>query len=135
MPKTPYRLLIVDDDPLVRRTLVRVLQNRGFGVDDAGDGLSALALIRASSQPYDLLITDVVMPGMSGLELVEYAEDVSPDTRFLLISAYLPETFRLEGLPFLQKPFGMDTFLGKVRDLCESWNPRENHSPPLFLHK
>jgi two-component system, cell cycle sensor histidine kinase and response regulator CckA len=129
-----YRVLVVDDHPVTVRTLCRVLRRRGFEADQACDGMQALEIIRNSKRPYDLLITDIIMPGMSGLELVEYTEDVSPDTKFLLISAFLPDSAPgLEGLPFFQKPFGMDAFTDKVQELCRS-RPMRGH-PTLFLHR
>ena len=108
------RVLVVDDEEPVRRALVRSLAINGFDTREAADGMSAWGL--AMSQRFDLLITDIRMPGLDGLELVERVRQFTPTIAILLISAYLPIGFPPD-YPFLQKPFATEDFLAAVRQL------------------
>jgi two-component system, cell cycle sensor histidine kinase and response regulator CckA len=125
------RLLVVDDEPMIRQLLVRALRGRGFATLEATDGETAAEILRTSPQPIDLLITDIVMPGMNGLDLAEFTAKVSPATRVLLMSGYVaaPPTPSLAGLPFLQKPFALTQFFNTIRSLLGSNTPPESFSP------
>ena len=117
------RLLVVDDEMPIRRILVKALEWQGFTPSEAADGLSAAETIRLSTQPFDLLITDMVMPGMNGAELVELTEKLSPDTAILVISGYAPSSSILGRCPFLQKPFGLDLFITTVEQVLRRKSP------------
>lgn len=108
------RVLIVDDDPLVRRLLVRVLELSGCTVLDAPDVSAALPLIRQSEQPTDLLITDCAMPGPPARSLVDEYRARNSAGRVLMCSGFAPE----EAAPllrivdgYLQKPFSSESLL------------------------
>ena len=120
-----FRLLVVDDEELIRRPLLRALKGYGFEVAEAGDGEEAAGLIRDSGQPFDLLVTDVVMPRMNGWDLADLTMSLSPGTRILVISAYAADPPRqaLHALPYLQKPFDLEVFLTTVRQLLHSPTP------------
>jgi two-component system, cell cycle sensor histidine kinase and response regulator CckA len=113
-PVTPGRLtvLVVDDDAAVRDMMRRSLTRRRHTVLDAASGDEALRLSRMFNEHIDLLITDLRMPGMSGLELREVFADERPEMRVLFISGHADEFMRSElrdhATPFLGKPFSMD---------------------------
>ena len=75
-------ILVVDDDAAVRQVTARVLEREGYRVLQAGEGAEALRVAREHSGPLDLLLTDVVMPGMNGRELGEKPAAVRPETPF-----------------------------------------------------
>ena len=106
-------VLVVDDDPAVLRTLVRGLRRRRYQPIEASDPHHALEIARGLPEPLDLVITDVVMPGMSGFRLVEMLMEIQPTVRALYISGYSREEVRWSGVPgtvksFLPKPISLD---------------------------
>ncbi len=112
-------ILVVDDEALVRRNIERALSDRGYTVLGAGEPEEALALARSAQ--IDLLISDVIMPRMSGPELAQAVRQASPATKLLFISGYtdgqLPELVERDRVPLLVKPFGSDEIGEAVRDL------------------
>ncbi|MEP6672074.1 MAG: ATP-binding protein [Chthoniobacter sp.] len=116
-------ILFVDDEPLLREIGATILLEAGFHVTVAEDGFDALAgLADMGSARPDLLITDVVMPGMTGVQLAEEVARVSPDTRILLCSGYTRDALAQsgglpEGMAFLPKPYSLAALLAKVGEL------------------
>ena len=95
-------ILLVDDDDTVRETSADMLQELGYDVMQASNGTEALELL-ASHRDVDVMVTDIRMPGMSGLELSDLASDRFCDLKIILISGYfLPQPIKRR---FLQKPF------------------------------
>lgn len=80
------RILVVDDDELMLSFLVRVLKEGGYDVETAREGMAARD--KLSVRDYDLVLTDLRMPGMSGVDLIKAGRDLRPDTRFVIITAY-----------------------------------------------
>jgi two-component system cell cycle sensor histidine kinase/response regulator CckA len=114
-------VLLVDDDPGVRRFALRVLRRAGLEVIDAIDGPSALALLERGHLPR-VLVTDVVMPGMTGDELAARVISRHPDVGVVLLSGYAEVALVGPGAPtatasFLAKPFSTDDLVGAVRAL------------------
>ena len=114
-------VLVVEDDAAVRRLLVRALESGGYRVIAAGDGVEALERIAGAEASIDLLVSDVVMPKLSGLELARRLRAKSPRIRVLLISGF-PERMADDPSPsfadgFLQKPFAPRAILEKVREV------------------
>ncbi|MBL0898737.1 MAG: response regulator, partial [Reyranella sp.] len=105
------RILVVEDDPQVRAGVVRQLASLGYTVDEASDGAAGLAAFAAASPPYDLLLTDVVMPGaLGGKALADEVKRRWPGTPVVFMSGYNEEAVgpdgRLEaGIHLLAKPF------------------------------
>jgi two-component system, cell cycle sensor histidine kinase and response regulator CckA len=114
-------ILVVDDDPGVREVAARVLQRAGYAVLQAAEGAEALQVARAHAGRLDLLLTDVVMPGMNGRELGERMSQERPETRLLYMSAYTEDEVILRGIRvqevgFIPKPFSLDGLQSAVRN-------------------
>jgi CheY-like chemotaxis protein len=112
-------ILVAEDEEAVRNFVVRVLRQAGYRVLHASNGQEALALAEPVPS-LDLLFTDMVMPGMSGPELIEKLEAVRPGVRTLLASGYAGEALDLEATgevpgPYLPKPFTAEALLARVR--------------------
>jgi CheY-like chemotaxis protein len=124
-------VLLVDDSDALRCILREFLSGYGFNVLDAGSGPEAIELFDRYRAPVDLLVTDIQMPGMTGLELAEYVTEREPRTAVLYISmgpVSIVDYVLTQNSSFLLKPFEPDTFLQRVRELTESASPRtEKH--------
>jgi excisionase family DNA binding protein len=108
------RILVVDDEEAVRDLLAKTLTMADYDVDTAGDGPSALDRLRAVE--YDLLITDLKMPGMDGLSVIREARRQSPDLPVIVITGYSTEASAIEAINlgvagYLTKPFRLPRIL------------------------
>jgi CheY-like chemotaxis protein len=117
-------ILLVEDETVVRQLVAEILESSGYTVMQAGDGPSALELLRRHSGKLDLLLTDVVMPGMSGPEVAQAVTSMRPGTQVLYTSGYTDSAIGhhgvLEpGIAFLQKPFSASDLTRKVRVLLD----------------
>jgi PAS domain S-box-containing protein len=117
-------ILLVEDEPVVRHLVAEILEASGYTVLQAGEGPSALELLRRHSGTLHLLVTDVVMPGMSGPEVAQAVTSMRPGTQVLYISGYTDSAIGhhgvLEpGIAFLQKPFNAGELNRKVRSLLD----------------
>ena len=117
-------VLLVEDDPGVRALTRSVLKRAGYHVLVASDGQGALALGSSHAGPIDLLLTDVVMPGLSGIEVARWFADTRPNTRVLLMSGYADHpALRRQPVPLeasqLQKPFSTATLCTAVRQTLD----------------
>jgi two-component system, cell cycle sensor histidine kinase and response regulator CckA len=111
-------ILVVEDQPEVRRLAREILQEFGYQILEASDGEEALRLVEAHAGPLHLLLTDVIMPGISGLELAARLEAMRP-LRILFMSGY-PD--RMEAghdcqFTYIQKPFTSTSLVRKVREV------------------
>jgi PAS domain S-box-containing protein len=100
-------VLLTEDEDGIRKLARYTLESDGYTVIEAENAESAIPLLR-SDRPIDLLVTDLVMPGMDGRELASQVRIAHPDVAVVFISGYVPDAHRLEGLPgalFLPKPF------------------------------
>ncbi len=111
MPRGSEQVLVVEDEPLVRASVVLALQSLDYTVVEAADGTAGWAAVEAAAQPFDLLLTDVVMPGpLNGRALAEKVATRHPSTRIVFMSGYsrdiLTRDGRLDGgVALLGKPF------------------------------
>jgi CheY-like chemotaxis protein len=114
-------IVVVDDQDEVRSLMAMMLRRKGYNVLDAASGAEAIRLIESHHAPIDLLLTDVMMPGIGGRELYEYVSKRHPDMKVLYVSGYTDDTFhgKQVGDAFLQKPFLLDTLAKRVRDILE----------------
>ncbi|MBI1876202.1 MAG: response regulator [Acidobacteria bacterium] len=121
MPDPPAKcLLLVEDDAAVRTMLAKNLRERRFRVIEAADAEAALRLADAEAGAVDLLVTDVMMPGLSGAGLSVRLRERWPAMRILFISGYgavVVSDAPREGAAYLQKPFSLDNFVGKIEEL------------------
>jgi DNA-binding NtrC family response regulator len=113
-------VLVVDDEPLIRETLAEYLGQEGLHVVACASGEEALE--RAAAQRFDVVLCDVQLPGLDGLELLEHLRRVSPETFVLLITAYATvenavEAFQRGAHDYLMKPILLDEVLVKIRRL------------------
>ncbi|MBU0705579.1 MAG: response regulator, partial [Chloroflexi bacterium] len=111
-------VLVVEDEPAVRKLAVRILQQQGYRVLDAADGLEALQVSSEHQGPIDLLLTDVVMPRLNGKELADQLQVLRPETRVLFMSGYsdhiLTRYQARDDIAFLAKPFTLETLVARV---------------------
>ncbi len=117
-------ILLVEDEPLARHVLVEILTSLGYQIIEAPDGHRALAIAESLEKPVDLLITDVIMPGLSGPRVYSRLCEMWPGLKVLLISGYAHERIRSEVLingigPILTKPFSMSSLARIVRCLLD----------------
>jgi PAS domain S-box-containing protein len=117
-------ILLVEDELVVRRLVAEILESSGYTVLQAGDGPSALELLRRHTGPLDLLVTDVVMPGMSGPDVAGAVAAMRPGAQVLYISGYTDSSVGQHGvlepgIAFLQKPFAADVLTRKVREVLD----------------
>ena len=122
-------ILVVEDETRVRKLICDVLVNRGYRVLEATRGDEAIRLAAAYTGAIDLILVDVIMPGMSGPDAAREIRAARPNTPVLYISGYTEETMVHHGIPgwqFLAKPFLPKALSRKVREVLDS---RANGSP------
>lgn len=119
--KPPQRgsetVLLVEDEDAVRDTIRTILQRHGYTVISARNAEEALRTFSQQQAAVDLVITNIIMPGMRGVELARRLHELRPKTRVLYISGYADTAAGTIPGPRLQKPFTPDALLRKVRDL------------------
>jgi CheY-like chemotaxis protein len=117
----PETILLVEDEGFVRNVAAEVLESAGYKLVIARSGAEALDAYRQLPEPVDLLLADVVMPGMSGHDLAAEFESLCPHARVLLMSGYAGQLARCQGsaygMTYLAKPFSVRTLLQRVREV------------------
>lgn len=119
-PDTPLRILLVDDDPLIRSVGRELLENLGYEVATAGDGEEALSHYGQGAPP-DLVILDYHLPGLSGPELVRRLRRLHPEAPVLVASGFfaareLADLEEAGALGFLNKPFRLAELKSRIED-------------------
>ncbi len=125
-------ILLVEDEAAVRNLASRILKDRGYVVLEAGNGTEALRLAGEFSGEIHMVLTDVIMPGMSGSVLASRLETVRPGIRSLFISGYTDNAIVHHGIldsgvAFLEKPFSPNRLASKVREVLQA-PPQKNNS-------
>ena len=115
-------ILLVEDEDMVRELICKILETHGYKVIEARSGAEALSICSGTTSKIDLLITDVVMPQISGRQLVEKLADSYPDLKVLYISGYNDDEILRQGITdlstnFIQKPFSSDALTQKVGEI------------------
>ena len=117
-------VLLVEDEDAVRLFGARALRNKGYTVLEAENGEDALDVINATDGTIDLIISDVVMPGMDGHTLVRLVRHELPDVKVIRMSGYAEDVFQDEierdpTIQFLPKPFSLRGLAAKVKDVMK----------------
>jgi two-component system cell cycle response regulator CpdR len=115
------KILIAEDDDVLRNFLMRALGGDGHDLTEAADGASALEALNQSNGNFDLLLTDVKMPVMDGIALALETGRSHPDVAIMLMTGYADQHERAHGLDalvhdVLAKPFSIDEITGAVRE-------------------
>ena len=119
------KILIVDDEKTIRESLKVILEDEGYAASTAGDGKEALEEIKNSN--YDVVISDIKMPNIDGMELLERASEISPDTFFIIMTAYASVQTAIHALrqgayDYLIKPVEFEDLLIRIKRLIEYKN-------------
>jgi len=114
----------VDDDPVLRETLTDLLENEGFRVTNAASGEEAEDILAATKPPFDLVLTDLVMPGKSGMDVLQKALAIHPSCTVLVLSGFgsvreATEAMDLGAYGLVTKPLQVDQFRNTLRRLME----------------
>lgn len=122
LPQGKGTILVVEDDLGVRDLAVQILQGRGYKVLEARSGGEALKICSQEKGKIDLLVTDVVMPGISGRQLADGLLSLHPEMKVLFMSGYTDDTVLRYGVmqdkvDFIQKPFSVEALAGKIREV------------------
>jgi PAS domain S-box-containing protein len=122
-------ILVVEDEEDVRRLTVRILQRQGYKVLEASGGNEALVLSKERKEPIHMVLTDVVMPGISGPQLTDQLINLHPKMKVLYMSGYTDNAVfhhgvLEKGVNYIQKPFTIDGLMKKMREVLD-----KNSSP------
>jgi two-component system cell cycle sensor histidine kinase/response regulator CckA len=125
IPRGTETVLVVEDAPAVRAVTRHVLERQGYTILEAANGDAALQAAAAHHGPIHLLLTDVVMPGLSGRQVAERLAQMRSETRVLYASGYTDDSIVRhgileEGIAYLQKPFTPESLARKVRDVLDA---------------
>ncbi len=113
-------ILVVDDEGLVLTMAETILTEYGYRVLTAGSGQKAMAILSREDTKVDLIVTDLVMPGMSGRELAERVRQLTPTAKILSTSGYVMPSDKQVGTAYIQKPFTSRELLAKVKQVLGS---------------
>jgi two-component system NtrC family response regulator len=140
MPDSTNRkasMLVVDDKANIRALLESAFIDRGYHVDTAGSGEDAVGML--TERHYDVVLTDLNMPGMNGLEVLKAAKSVTPETEVILITAYgtidiAVEAMRLGAYDFITKPFKIAEIERKVDRIARKQRPERATAAQTWIH-
>lgn len=113
------KILVIDDEEIVRISCKKCLTPEGYDVTLAGTGLEGMKLTRENH--YDLILTDLKMPDMDGMEFLMMIKETQPDAKVIMITGYstvdnAEEAMRLGASNYVEKPFTPDTLIAAVRE-------------------
>jgi two-component system, cell cycle sensor histidine kinase and response regulator CckA len=121
-PAPAPNILVVEDDPIVRPIIAKILHRHGYNTQEAQSGEEALEFCRRANCSFDLVITDITLPGMNGVQFAEQLKLICPDMRFIFSSGYTElATNDRHLLPpdaeFIEKPFSPSQLIAKIKKL------------------
>ena len=124
LPRGSETVLLVEDEEEVRKLAAQILQRQGYKVLEAPQEGDALLICEQHQTPVHLMLTDVVMPGMSGHQLAERLKSLQPEMKVLYMSGYTDNTIiqhgvLVEGVNYISKPFTVDALERKVREVLD----------------
>jgi CheY-like chemotaxis protein len=125
LPRGHEEILVVEDEPRVRAAMVEQLQSLGYTVSHAADGSAGIAAFEKAKRPYDLLLTDVVMPGLNGKKLADVVTSRWPRTSVLFVSGFSQDNIVHDGrldpdAKLLMKPFRKGDLALAVRNALDA---------------
>ena len=125
-----FEVLIVDDDASIRKRCVQLLNKKGYDVEGVSSGNAALPIVKNRQTP--LVITDIRMAGINGIELLEKIRSESPETEVVMITGYgtvesAVKAIKLGAYDYLTKPFDMDKLLKVVENVATKFSLREEN--------
>lgn len=128
-------ILLAEDDTMVRPVLVAFLSRQGYKVLEAGDGLEALELWESRRPEVGILLTDMMMPGMTGLELGKSLRISEPELPVIIVSGVHPADRRAQemqdlGFQFVLKPYDGFKLCALIENSLQGWNPEIPDPPP-----
>ena len=112
------------DEQTVRKMIRRILVQQGYEVITATDGVEALQIVENRDRPFDLVVTDMIMPQLGGKKMVEILRETCPGIKVLFISGYTDNAIDNDsaldkGMSFMQKPFLPNEFAARVREMLD----------------
>jgi len=128
LKKGSETVLIVDDEDVVLKVAIKMLEELGYKVYSAESGMQALEVFKKNKEEIDLVILDMIMPGMGGAEVFEAIKSEKPDVKILLSSGYsingkAQDILRRGCDGFIQKPFDLGGLSHKLREIIEAKRP------------
>jgi DNA-binding NtrC family response regulator len=109
------KVLVVDDEPFIRKLAKTILKKAGFEVITAKDGKEGLEVYTEQKDEIDIVVSDIRMPKMTGLEMYKEILKVNDKVRLVLCSGYPEDVPMVKDNFFIQKPFSIDTYLNSVK--------------------
>ncbi len=130
MEKLPYQILLVDDDPIVLVGIGRELEAQGYAVFRAKSGEAALARMDEQTTGYDLVITDLIMGNVNGIEVLKKSKQVNPDGMVMIMTGYgdlnsAIQAIRLGADEYLLKPGSPEERTFRIREVLEKYALRQ----------
>lgn len=130
MEKLPYRILLVDDDPIVLMGIGRELEAQGYVVSTAKSGEAALAILDGPSADFDLVITDLIMGNVSGIEVLKRSKQVNPDGMAMIMTGYgdlnsAIQAIRLGADEYMLKPGSPEERTFRIHEVLEKYELKQ----------